>query len=232
MRRRSAHRLRGRRPYRPPGVEHRVRGRHEHELALGLVRQQPPRLDRAGRGGRGRRSDQRPARILGRARDAVGAAHERVVDRVHRGPGARRDRDRIRHRRRAAAGDRQRHDGVVGRATGRRAGRRVFARHGPVRRRPGGVHGDRRGAVQPARPGRVEGRRRPDRGRGARVRGQRLGWVAVLATRRQRGRRRRPCGRLPPGCLIPVPGGRLGHRRASDPSRHRGRGADRGGAPR
>ena len=75
---------------------------------------------------------------------------------------------------------------AVGGAAARGAGRRVRAGYDAVRRRPGGVHGDHRRAVQPARPGRLAGRAAAGRGRGDRLRRQPRGRRAVLAARRVR----------------------------------------------
>ena len=125
-------RIRDRDTHGTPTVEHRVGCHDPREPTLGLVRQQSPRLAGAGGVGGGRRSGQCPAWFLGGARDAVGAAHERRVDGIDRAASAGRNRDRIRDRRSAPAGDRQRLHRAVGRASDRRAGRGAMP---PARRR-------------------------------------------------------------------------------------------------
>jgi len=72
-----------------------------------------------------------------------------------------------------------------------------YARHGPVRRRAGGVHRGGGGAVQPARPGGLADRRAAHRGRRHRLRGQRRGRHALLAARGGGRRGQRPGRRVP-----------------------------------
>ena len=176
--------------------------------SLGVDDQQPPRRARdRGRRGGGRR-DERPAWLLGRARDAFGPAQQRRGDRCDRVPGAARDGDRVRRRRGPAGGDRLRHHRPLDRPAGGGVRRRLRSRHGAVRGRPGGLHGHRGGAVQPARAGRLEGRGGADRGRRPRLRGQRSRRAAVLAPRPRVGGRGRPRRLLPSGRPLPRTGGR------------------------
>ena len=100
----------------------------------------------------------RPARILGRARDSVGTAYECRGDGRHRPERSARHGDRIRRRGGTAAGDRHLDHCALGRASDRRPDRCVCPRDVAVRPRPGGVHRDRRRAVQPAQSGRMEDR--------------------------------------------------------------------------
>ena len=112
-------------------------------------------------------------------------------------------------------GDRYQSGRPVGGAAGRGARRRLRAGNDAVRRRAGGVHRDDRRAVQPARPGGLDGRPAADRGRGDRLRGQPGGRPAVLAARRVLGGRRRPRRRVPLRRGLPDPVRGVGAERAA-----------------
>ena len=142
--------------------------------AVGLVPEQRP--GRAG-GGRGRgrgRPDQRPARLLGRARDPVGAADQRRFDRCDGVTSPGRDRRRVLHRCRLDHRHRQPHRRAVGRPPHRRAGRVLRAGHVSLRRRPGLFHGNDQRPVQHPRPRGLEGGRHTHRGRRHRCRRERM----------------------------------------------------------
>ena len=213
-------------------VERGDDGRAPRQRALGVVHQQPPRGDRAWRRRGGGRPVERPARLLGRAGHALGAAQQRCVDGLDGAAGARRYGARLRDRRRAAGRDRRDHHSAVGRAAARRVRRRVRARHRAVRGRAGRVHGHRGGSLQPARSGRLEGRHPACRGRRDRMRGERARRPDVLAPRRGGRRRRRPGGCLPCRRGVPDRGRPLDGGTERRRARGRPRDARRGGAPR
>ena len=151
---------------------------------LGLVPEQRSRRRRARRRGLHRAASRPPARLLGRARDAVGPALERarhrLVDRQRPG------RDGCGHRRRRGPRDRDRHPrgGALGGAAGRGPARRLRAAGDLVRRGPGGLHGRALRALQHHSAHRLEGRRRSGRGRRDRLRDQPRRRAALLAARR------------------------------------------------
>ena len=161
----------------------RADGDRAHERALSLVPEQHPRRSRARTRRLRRSADGRPARLLGRARDAlrpaVERARHRLVDRQ------RADRDRDWHRGRIGARDRDRHPrrGALACAALRGPARRLRPTRNLVRRRSGGLHGPALRALQPDRTSRLAGRRRTGRGRGDRLRDQPRGRRPLLAAR-------------------------------------------------
>ena len=153
---------------------------------LGVAAEQRP--------GRTRASGRRPPRpgdscrpqLLGRARHAVGAAHDRARDRVDRCPGAGRDGHRVRCR--GCTGAAARHQPgvpvVAAAADGLR--RRVRPDRHLVRRGPGRVHGSGGDPVQHHRPDRLAGRAGTDRGRRAGLHGWPRLRCDAVALRRSR----------------------------------------------
>src|SRR5487761_218901 len=210
--------------------QRRRRRRPARELPVGVAAQQPARRRGPGRGGGGGRPHRRAARLLGGARRALGAPHERRVHRSYGAAGAGGHGTRFRGRRRAAPRHRHRADRAVGRDADCRPDRLLCAGDGAVRGRPGRLYRYGPSAVQPARPGRLEGGPAAGPGRRDRLRGQPGGRAAVLAARRLRGGRRRPRRRLSRRHRVPDPGGGLGAGTARAGARHRGRGGDRGTA--
>jgi hypothetical protein len=184
---------------------------------LSLVPEQRPRRGRARDRRLHRATDGPPARVLGGARDAVGASVKRARDRPVDPQRARGDRRRHRHRR--PARDRHRHApaGPVGRAPRRNSARRLRAARNLVRGGPSGLHGGPLHSLQPDPAGRLEGWAGPCRGRRDRLRDQPWSRPSVLAAR---------CGRASAGGSCRRIRARRGLRRRRGPA------ADREMAPR
>ena len=169
-----------------------------------MAAQQRPRSGRPRPGRARRRTDRRPAFVLGRARHAVGAALERAQHRPERRCAACSARRRIRRRRRRARGRSARTPRVLWVLLPLAdPARRPRSGSDLVRRRPGGVHADAADPVQPHPAGRLADRARAHRGRRARLRGEPRRRAAVLAARS--GRRARPGARrgLRRQCALP-----------------------------
>ena len=171
-------------------------------------------------GGARRRPDVGPARLLGRVRDARGAALQRAQHRPERRCARCSGTTRRLHRRRCAGGaDRDQHGACCGCCCRSSSCSPGLAPVGDLlRRRPGGVHRHAAGAVQPAGAGRLEARTGADRGRRHRRRGQPRRRPAVLAARG--GRRARPRARTRVRRQQQLPGGgrRLRRSRAATPA--------------
>ena len=108
------------------------RDRPAGESAVGVVPEQRQGCDRARRRCRDRGRHQRPARLLGCARHALGAEDQRRIDWLDRAARAGRNDRRIRDRCGADLADRNRRDGAVDHAADRRARRFVRPGRGAV----------------------------------------------------------------------------------------------------
>ena len=133
--------------------------------ALGLAAEQParggqPRTRRARH-----QPDGRPARVLGRLRDARGAAHKRARDRAERRSRPARHRSGVRRRRRGRRRDRDGHDAALGASAPCSPLRRPRPGGDLVRGGAGGVHAGASDPLQHHRARGVADRDRPDRGR-------------------------------------------------------------------